>query len=74
MDINITLDTKRAKCLLRNFVDMSKAILTAKYGARQGIPIFFPSNIQGSLIAVYGSEIQVQEMLTFGGLTRCVEP
>lgn len=52
---------------------MPKAILTAKYGAGQGIPIFLPSSTQGSLMAVSGSRIQVHALLTFGRLKRGLE-
>lgn len=58
------LDTNRVNCL--ETVHMPKAILTAKYGARQGIPIFFPCSIRGRLTAVNDSQIQVHAMLTFG--------
>lgn len=52
---------------------MPKAILTAKYGAGQGIPIFLPSSTRGSLRAVSGLWNQVHAMLTFGRLKRGVE-
>lgn len=52
---------------------MPKAKLTAKYGTREGILFFFPSNLWGSLTAADGSRMQVQVMLTFGGLERYVE-